>query len=104
MMANNLLKAVQYWTDLGYGEFSLSFFRDKQKRDVDFVIIRDGAPWAMFEVKSSGDHFSPHLEYFASKWDTIKLSVCLTREDNIFKDFGDNKYAISMTNILSIMP
>lgn len=104
MIANNLLKAVQYWTDLGYGEFSLGFFRDKQKREVDFVIIRDGAPWAMFEVKSSGDHFSPHLEYFASKWDTIKLSVCLTKEDNIFKDFGDNKYAISMTNILSIMP
>jgi len=104
MAANHLLKAVQYWTDLGYGEFSLSFFRDKEKREVDFVIIRDGIPWAMFEVKSSGEQFSPHLEYFASKWDTIKLSVILTKEDNIFKTFGDNKYAISMTNILAIMP
>jgi len=104
MVANHLLKAAQYWTDLGYGEFSLTFFRDKQKREVDFVITRDGAPWAMFEVKSSGDHFSSNLEYFNSKWDTIKLSICLTMDDNIFKKYGENKYSISMSNIFSIMP
>ena len=104
MVANHLLKAVNYWTDIGYGEFSLNFFRDKQKREVDFVIIRDGTPWAIFEVKSSGDNFSPHIDYFKSKWNTIKLNVCLTNEDNIFKDLGDNRYIISIANIFSIMP
>ena len=103
-IANHLLKAVNYWTDLGYGEFSLNFFRDKQKREVDFVIVKDGAPWAMFEVKSSNDNFTPHLDYFKSKWSTIKLSVVLTNKENIFRDLGENKYIISMTNIFSILP
>ena len=104
MVANHLLKAVHYWSDLGYGDFSLNFFRDKQKREVDFVITRDGVPWATFEVKSSGDHFSPHLDYFRSKWDTIKLSICLTLDDNTFQDLGNNRYVISLTNLLSVMP
>jgi len=104
MIANHLLKATHYWSDLGYGDFSLNFFRDKQKREVDFVIVRDGTPWILFEVKSSGDHFSPHIDYFKSKWDTIKLSIGLTMEDNIFRDLGNNKYIISITNFFSILP
>ncbi len=104
MVANHLLKAVHYWTDIGYGDFSLNFLRDKQKREVDFVIVRDGVPWAMFEVKSSGKQFSPHLDYFKSKWNTIELSVCLTYEDNVFKDLGNNRYIISMANIFGLIP
>ncbi|MBT3236877.1 MAG: ATP-binding protein [Bdellovibrionales bacterium] len=104
VVANHLLKAVNYWTDIGYGEFSLNFFRDKQKREVDFVIIKDGTPWAMFEVKSSNDNFAPNLDYFKSKWNTTKLSVVLTNEENTYRDLGDNRYIISMTNIFSILP
>jgi len=60
-----LLKAVHFWTDLGFGEFGLHFLRDKQKREVDFVVVRDGKPWFLVEVKHSGSaSLSPHLAYF----------------------------------------
>ncbi len=49
-----LLKAVHWWTENGYGEFGLHFVRDKQKREVDFLVTRDNAPWFLAEVKSSG--------------------------------------------------
>ena len=39
--------------------------RDYQKREVDFIVVRNGEPWFLVEVKSSGKAgLSPHLEYF----------------------------------------
>ncbi len=64
MVASHLLKAVQYWTDTGSGDFGLFFLRTREKREVDFLITRDGRPWFLVEVKSSNGRLSPHLEYF----------------------------------------
>ena len=63
-VACHLLKAVEGWTDLGLGDFELCYLRDKQKREVDFIVIRDGKPWFLVEVKSSSMKLSPNLEYF----------------------------------------
>jgi predicted AAA+ superfamily ATPase len=65
MVACALLKAVHCWTDAGFGDFGLFFVRDKQKREVDFVVVRDDQPWFFVEVKSAGaKRLSPQLEYF----------------------------------------
>ena len=40
-----------FWTETGEGDFALHFLRDKQKREVDFLIVRDGQPWLPIEVK-----------------------------------------------------
>lgn len=50
-VACHLLKAVEGWTDLGLGKFDLGYLRDKEKREVDLVVIRDGKPWFLVEVK-----------------------------------------------------
>jgi hypothetical protein len=64
-LASQLLKAVHYWTDTGFGEFELYFIRDKAKREVDFLVTRNSNPWFLVEVKSSGKRgLSPQLEYF----------------------------------------
>ncbi len=52
-IAAHLLKAVHYWTDLGFGEFDLWFLRDKDKNEVDFLITQNNNPWLLVEVKSS---------------------------------------------------
>ena len=52
-IASHLLKAVQYWTDTGRGDYGLYFLRDKEKREVDFLVSKDGKPWFIAEVKSS---------------------------------------------------
>jgi predicted AAA+ superfamily ATPase len=63
-VACHLLKAVETWEDLGFGRFALHYLRDKQKREVDFVIVRDGKPWFLVEVKQSDTNLSPALPYF----------------------------------------
>jgi predicted AAA+ superfamily ATPase len=56
---------VHHWTDIGLGNYSLYFLRDKEKREVDFLVSRDGKPWFIVEVKSSmNQKLSPNLEVF----------------------------------------
>ncbi|HUH63346.1 MAG TPA: AAA family ATPase [Terracidiphilus sp.] len=62
--ACHLLKAVDLWTDLGFGSFELRYLRDKQKREVDFLVVRDRKPWFLVEVKSGDQSLSPALAYF----------------------------------------
>lgn len=62
--ACHLLKAVEGWTDLGLGVFELRYIRDTQKREVDFLVVRDGNPWILVETKHSHTRLSPHLAYF----------------------------------------
>ena len=65
MVASALLKAVHAWSDRGQGDFALHFIRDKERREVDFVVVRDGHPWFLVEVKSSGNaSISAHLHRF----------------------------------------
>ncbi len=60
-VACHLLKAVEGWTDIGLGTFQLMYLRDKQQREVDFVIIRDGKPWFLVEVKQKEESIGPSL-------------------------------------------
>ena len=64
LVACHLLKAVEGWTDLGYGDFSLGYLRDKSRREVDFVVVRDGEPWFLVEVKKSEESLSGALGFF----------------------------------------
>jgi len=60
----HLLKAVDAWNDLGYGRFQLAYLRDKSKREVDFIVIRDGDPWFLAEVKYRTTPIGESLKHF----------------------------------------
>lgn len=65
MVASHLLKSVDFWNDTGAGDFDLFFLRDKDKREVDFVVTRGDKPWFLVEVKlSDSTKVSSSLRYF----------------------------------------
>ncbi|MDP6523381.1 MAG: AAA family ATPase [Kiritimatiellia bacterium] len=64
LIACHLLKAVECWTDLGLGRFELRYIRDKQKREVDFVVVRDDQAWFLVEAKQSDTSISPALRHY----------------------------------------
>ncbi len=67
-IACHLLKAAHWWTDIGLGDYQLYFIRDKEQREVDFLLTRNKAPWLLVEVKSSGKAtLNPHLARFQEK-------------------------------------
>lgn len=63
-IASHLLKAVQFWTDQGLGNYDLFFLRDKDKREVDFLVTKEKKPWFLVEIKHSNNHINPNLKIF----------------------------------------
>lgn len=64
-VASHLLKAIHFWNDMGFGEYELYFVRDKEQREIDFLITEEQKPWILIEVKSSGKiPISKHLHTF----------------------------------------
>jgi predicted AAA+ superfamily ATPase len=61
LVASHLLKAVHWWTDVGLGAFELCYLRDKAKRGVSFVVIRDGEPWFLVDIESSKPSSTPGI-------------------------------------------
>ncbi len=64
LVACHLLKAVETWQDLGLGDFELRYLRDKQKREVDFLVVRDRKPWFLVEAKQGDTGLAPSLVHF----------------------------------------
>ncbi len=64
-VASHLLKAVHFWVDMGYGDFDLNYIRTLDKREVDFLVTRDGEPWFLVEAKySANQSLSANLRRF----------------------------------------
>jgi uncharacterized protein len=64
MVACELWRAVTLWTDLGLGDFSLHFIKDKEKREVDFVVVKNGKPFVLVEAKLSDTQPAKPLSSF----------------------------------------
>ncbi len=50
----------------GY-RYELRYIRDKESREVDFVILKDDVIDELIEVKFSDDTVSRHLKYYAER-------------------------------------
>ena len=63
-VASHLLKAISFWNETGSGDFSLNYLRDKEKREVDFLVVKDNMIWFLVEAKVSDASISKNLKYF----------------------------------------
>lgn len=65
-VAGHMKRAVETWTDRGLGSYELHYLRDKEQREVDFLVTRDGKPWFLVEAKLGATELSPSLAHFQS--------------------------------------
>ena len=64
-VASHLIKSVDLWSDMGFGRFRLYFLRNKDKKEVDFLVTREDKPWFLVETKNSNNRaLSKSLNYF----------------------------------------
>lgn len=103
LMAVHLLKYVNYQNDLGLDELSLHYVRDKEKREVDFLICRKRKPLLLIECKSSLQETHPALDYFAKKTLDLPLVFQISKENHepkiMKKDYGKT-YILSAASFL----
>jgi predicted AAA+ superfamily ATPase len=95
LTALHLLKACHFWTDAAHGEFELRFVRDKEQREVDFLVLRDGRPWLLVECKSDDIAPSPALDHFRRQVGAPRAFQLVTRSGY------DRMYAHSNVRVLS---
>ncbi len=49
---------------MGLGNFQLGYLKDRNQREIDFIVIKDGKPWFLAEVKYADKTTSPSLQFF----------------------------------------
>ena len=69
MVAGHLLKYCHYVEDTQGHEMELRFIRDTDKREVDFVVLRDGRAEFAVECKSGEQSAAPVCRYFRERTD-----------------------------------
>ena len=67
LVATHLLKTIQFLQDRDGYRYELRYIRDKEGREVDFAVVRDGKLIEIVEVKWSDRNVSKSLEYYAEK-------------------------------------
>lgn len=67
MMASALSRWRDFAQDWGQEKLGLHFVRDKEKREVDFLLTHEGKPQLLVEARLSDLQPSPALHYFAAK-------------------------------------
>lgn len=67
MVATHLLKKIHYLEDAKGFSFELKYLRDKESREVDFVLLKDNKLFALVEAKLSDNKISSSLKYYSEK-------------------------------------
>ncbi len=66
-VASHLLKYCHFVQDTQGHKMELRYLRDTDKREVDFVVIKDKKPLFAVEAKLTDTDASPHMRYFAER-------------------------------------
>lgn len=67
LVALHLYKAVSLWSARGEAKTSLRYLRDREKREVDFVVTEKERPVCLVECKLSETTLAPQLVQFQEK-------------------------------------
>ncbi|MBI1883145.1 MAG: ATP-binding protein [Chlamydiae bacterium] len=106
VVALHLFKAVELWKATGEGNISLHYLRDKEKREVDFVIAEKNRPICLIECKTSDGPLSPSLLYFQKQM-SIDVAIQIVHQKGIFKktrENGELQWIVSAHHLLSLLP
>jgi len=105
MVALELFRAVSNWNDLGLGNFSLHYLRNREKEEVDFLLSNNHKPFLLIEAKLSDDNAAKSLIKFQKVLNIP--AVQLVNGSNICKLVSNNNLKImiiSADHWLSLLP
>ena len=84
LVACHLLKWCHYLQDTEGRDIELRYFRDIDRREVDFVIMEDGKALQFIECKSSRHSRGRSLKYLKARFpQAAALQIDLTGQDDV---------------------
>ncbi len=106
ILAFHLYKATKLWNSCGFGNFELAYIRDKEGREVDFVIIKDKKPMILIEAKFKDENISKNLIHFQKKVQ-VPYAIQVVHKENVSRKTTKGKltqYIVSAEAFLNILP
>ncbi len=106
LVALHLWKAVHIWQDQGEESVMLHYLRDKDKREVDFVLVHKNNPFCLIECKAGQEELSPALIYFQKKLQ-VPVAIQLVHKQGVCKKMKEGdwvRWVISADRWLRILP
>jgi predicted AAA+ superfamily ATPase len=97
-IASHILKACHFWTDSGYGDFELNYLRDKDKNEVDFVLIKDKKPWFTVECKFQQKTLETSYQKFQAQLKCPHIQVVY--EKDVFQKINTNTWIMGVDHFL----
>lgn len=67
LVASQLLKYCHWMEDVEGHRMELRFLRDTDKREIDFVVMKDKKPLFAVECKTGETNLAPTIEYFSAR-------------------------------------
>ncbi|MFN3453734.1 MAG: ATP-binding protein [Pseudobdellovibrio sp.] len=103
LVACQLMKACHYWSDTGEGDFELFYLRNKEKEEIDFIIVKNKKPWLSIESKFSETSVNTKV---VNKF--IQHTKCpyiqVVFEPNIWRRESDHIIVMSANRLFSGLP
>lgn len=103
LVACHLLKYCHYLTDTGEGKFELRYIRNKQKKEIDFLLLHDGKPWLPIEVKlndvepsSSWHLLMPYLP--------CNMALQIVKKSGVYKIYQYRSYQLLIISAEQALP
>ena len=95
MVAIELLRAVRNWRERGEGSWALHFVRDRDQREVDFLITKDNQPFLLVEAKWSDEVPSQSLIHFQQRLGVPAVQLVGTKRVRRFYGSGKTGVLVS---------
>lgn len=67
MVASHLLKYCHHIEDTEGDRMEVRFLRDSAKREIDFIVVKNGTPQFAVECKTGQEGLNPNIAYFARR-------------------------------------
>ncbi len=103
LIVSHLLKLIHYLQDYEGYDVELHFLRDKDKREVDFLVTVDKKPWFCVEAKLKKDGVPKSLSYFKEKLQ-IPYAYLVTYEDTSDYTDKDGVKVLPASKFLTALP
>ena len=100
LIAVSLIRMAARMTETGQGNFEIRYIRDREKREVDFILAKDNSPLCLFEAKKSDTDISKPGRFFGEKLNIPFYQIVRNAEK--VEAFPGNCYIIPASNFLML--
>jgi predicted AAA+ superfamily ATPase len=104
MVASYLHRTCFALTDMGYGDYRLHYIRTLDKKEIDFLVVRDNSPLMAVEVKTSETKPSrPLFDRHSWSVEPPTLGIQVVEEKDVLKKYRENTWVVSIERFLRLL-